>query len=79
MRMCSVRFGFLSTYNSTVFVKRAADSSFLLSPPVSNDAIQPSLRQLFAGFCRMAQMAPRYFERPTFQLRNISFTLAITK
>ncbi|KAI2793392.1 hypothetical protein POX_b03447 [Penicillium oxalicum] len=59
MRMCSVRFGFLSTYNSTVFVKRAADSSFLLSPPVSNDAIQPSLRQLFAGFCRMAQMAPR--------------------
>ncbi|PKX97569.1 uncharacterized protein P174DRAFT_449176 [Aspergillus novofumigatus IBT 16806] len=71
MRTCSLRFGFLSTYNSTVFVKRAADCSFLLSPPIKHDTMQPSLRQLFAGFCLMALSEPKYFESPSFQPRDL--------
>lgn len=70
MRACSLRFGFLSTYNSSVFVKRAADSSFLLSPPIKYKAREPSLRQLFAGFVPMALSEPKYFESPSFQPRD---------
>lgn len=72
MRACSLRFGFLSTYNSSVFVKRAADSSFLLSPPIKYKAREPSLRQLFAGFVPMALSEPKYFESPSFQPRDVS-------
>ncbi|KAH2055723.1 hypothetical protein KXW51_002172 [Aspergillus fumigatus] len=71
MRACSLRFGFLSTYNSSVFVKRAADSSFLLSPPIKYKAREPSLRQLFAGFVLMALSEPKYFESPSFQPRDL--------
>ncbi|KAK9623668.1 hypothetical protein V6Z94_004575 [Aspergillus fumigatus] len=65
MRACSLRFGFL------VFVKRAADSSFLLSPPIKYKAREPSLRQLFAGFVLMALSEPKYFESPSFQPRDL--------
>ncbi|KAJ5675358.1 hypothetical protein N7462_008255 [Penicillium macrosclerotiorum] len=71
MRKCSLCFGFLSTYSSTIFVKRAADYSFLLSPPIKHHAMQPSLRQLFAGFCLMALSEPKYFEDPSFQPRDL--------
>ncbi|CAG7998639.1 unnamed protein product [Penicillium salamii] len=71
MRTCSARFGFLSTYNSTVFVKREADSSFLLSSPIWCGITQPSLRQLLAGFCLMAVSEPKYIESQTFEPRNL--------
>ncbi|CAG7999700.1 unnamed protein product [Penicillium salamii] len=72
MRMCSLRFGVLSTYQYTVFVKRVADTSFLLSPPIEYDAVQPSLRQLFTGFCLMALGASKYHESPSFNPRNVT-------
>lgn len=75
MRTCSTRFGFLSTYNSTVFVKREADSSFLLSSPIWRGVTQPSLRQLLAGFCLMAVSGPKYVESETFKPRNVSIDL----
>ncbi|KAJ5146156.1 uncharacterized protein N7515_000720 [Penicillium bovifimosum] len=71
MRICSLRFGVLSTYSSTVFVKRVADTSFLLSSPIKHDALEPSLRQLFAGFCLMAVSASKYDEDPSFQPSNL--------
>ncbi|KAJ5533782.1 hypothetical protein N7527_000036 [Penicillium freii] len=71
MRTCSTRFGFLSTYNSTVFVKREADSSFLLSSPIWCGVTRPSLRQLLAGFCLMAVSEPKYVESETFEPRNL--------
>ncbi|CAG8947663.1 unnamed protein product [Penicillium salamii] len=71
MRTCEARFGFLSTYSSTVFVKREADSSFLLSSPVWCGITQPSLRQLLAGFCLMAVSEPKYIESQTFEPRNL--------
>ncbi|CAG8423377.1 unnamed protein product [Penicillium salamii] len=74
MRMCSLRFGVLSTYQYTVFVKRVADTSFLLSPPIEYDAVQPSLRQLFTGFCLMALGASKHHESPLFNPRNVSAT-----
>lgn len=71
MRTCSLRFGFLSTYNSTVFVKRVEDCSFHLSSPIKHDTTEPSLRQLFAGFCLMALSEPKYFESPSFMPRLV--------
>ncbi|CAG7940607.1 unnamed protein product [Penicillium salamii] len=71
MRTCEARFGFLSTYSSTVFVKREADSSFLLSSPIWCGTTQPSLRELLAGFCLMAVSEPKYIESQTFQARNL--------
>lgn len=75
MRTCEARFGFLSTYSSTVFVKREADSSFLLSSPIWCGTTQPSLRELLAGFCLMAVSEPKYIESQTFQARNVSIDL----
>lgn len=72
MRMASLQYGFISTYNSTVFVKRTADTCFLLSQPVKYNALQPSLRQLFAGFCLMALSEPRYHESPSFPATSVS-------
>ncbi|KAJ5333113.1 hypothetical protein MYU51_005099 [Penicillium brevicompactum] len=71
MRTCSTRFGFLSTYTSTVFVKREAELSFLLSSPIWCGATQPSLRQLLAGFCLMAVSEPKFVESPSFEPRNL--------
>ncbi|KAF7118738.1 hypothetical protein CNMCM5793_008362 [Aspergillus hiratsukae] len=68
MRTCSLR--------SMVFVKRAADSSFLLSPPIKYDTMQPSLRQSFAGFGLMALSEPKYSES-TFWLLNAAVSLVI--
>ena len=72
MRMASLQYGFISTYNSTVFVKRTPDNCFLLSQPVKYNALQPSLRQLFAGFCLMALSEPRYHESPSFPPTSVS-------
>ncbi|KAJ5195840.1 hypothetical protein N7449_006319 [Penicillium cf. viridicatum] len=71
MRMASLQYGFISTYNSTVFVKRTADTCFLLSQPIKYNALQPSLRQLFAGFCLMALSEPRYHESPSFPATSL--------
>ncbi|KAJ5279315.1 hypothetical protein N7478_004687 [Penicillium angulare] len=69
MRTSSLRFAFLSTYNSTVFVERTADLCFRLSAPIRRDSLQPSLRQLFAGFCLMAFSGSKYRESPSFNPR----------
>jgi hypothetical protein len=72
MRMAFLQYGFVSTYDSTVFVKRTADDCFLLSEPIRYDAAQPSLRQLFTGFCLMALSEPRYHEGPSFSATSVS-------
>ncbi|KUM65205.1 hypothetical protein ACN42_g1852 [Penicillium freii] len=77
MRVSSLRYGFVSTYKSTVFVKRAADTSFLLSQPIAYTALQPSLRQLFAGFCMMVLSEPQYHEGPSFSVRTLRGPLAV--
>jgi hypothetical protein len=72
MRTCEVRHAFISTYNTTIFVKRVADNSFLISDPFSYDATNPSIRQLFAGFCMLASNDPNYYEGPDFDPNIVS-------
>ncbi|KAJ9483097.1 hypothetical protein VN97_g10317 [Penicillium thymicola] len=62
MRMARVRYAFLTTYNFTVFVKRASDFSYLLSQPIGYDCQGPSLRQMFVGFCLLSKSDPNYRE-----------------
>jgi hypothetical protein len=62
MRMARVRYAFLTTYNFTVFVKRASDLSYLLSQPIGYDCQGPSLREMFVGFCLLSRSDPNYHE-----------------
>ncbi|CAG8335172.1 unnamed protein product [Penicillium nalgiovense] len=62
MRAVHVKHAFLTTYNYTVFVKRASDFSFLLSRPFRDDSQDPSLRELFVGFCLMAMSDSKYYQ-----------------
>ncbi|KAI5811425.1 hypothetical protein DFH27DRAFT_620698 [Peziza echinospora] len=47
MRAAELRYGFLSTYRATVFIHRTDNYRFELSPPVSWNTTQPSLRECF--------------------------------
>ncbi|KAJ5213600.1 hypothetical protein N7449_000769 [Penicillium cf. viridicatum] len=62
MRRFNLRYSFLSTYKSTVFIKREDDFCFRLSMPISEDATNPSLRECFAGFAAIAAQDPVYKE-----------------
>lgn len=72
MRRFHLRYGFLSTYKSTVFVKREDDFRFHLSMPVSDDSTNPSLRECFAGFATIASQDPIYEERDQIDTRFVS-------
>jgi len=59
MSMHELRYGFLTTYNVTVFVRRVDDFYFEVTTPVLHDAQEPSLREMFLYFAsRLA--APRF-------------------
>ncbi|KAJ5229439.1 hypothetical protein N7489_010147 [Penicillium chrysogenum] len=62
MRRFKLRYSFLSTYKSTVFIKREDDFCFRLSMPISEDATNPSLRECFVGFAAIAAQDPVYEE-----------------
>ncbi|KAJ5664674.1 hypothetical protein N7462_011487 [Penicillium macrosclerotiorum] len=62
MRRFHLRYGFLSTYKSTVFVKREDDFCFHLSMPINKESTNPSLRECFAGFAAIAAQNPDYEE-----------------
>lgn len=52
MHQHNIRYGFISTYNATVFVKRTDFWQFQVSPPVSYDSegTRPSTRECFLYF-----------------------------
>lgn len=62
MRHNELKYGFLSTYNTTVFVKRVADYRFELSQPIDKYASNPSLRECFVAFCVIASGDAEYVE-----------------
>ncbi|RHZ51202.1 hypothetical protein CDV55_100908 [Aspergillus turcosus] len=66
MRTNRLRYGFLSTYRSTVFVRRTGDFRFELSLPIDEQATNPSLRQCFVAFCLLASKDGKYTEAPDF-------------
>lgn len=62
MRHWKLRYGFLSTYNATIFVRRDANYKFLLSPPIQHDRQGPSVRQCFLALAQMIVDARRFTE-----------------
>lgn len=72
MRRFKLRYSFLSTYKSTVFIKREDDFCFRLSMPISEDATNPSLRECFAGFAAIAAQDPVYEEKTRIDTRLVS-------
>ena len=54
MRKNSLKYGFLSTYKSTVFVKHSDKYRFELSLPIDEGAVNPSIRECFVGLCAIA-------------------------
>lgn len=72
MREYGLRYGFLSTYKSTIFVRRDDDFRFSLSLPVSQDATNPSLRECFAGFSVLAAEDPEYREKDDMDARLVN-------
>ncbi|GFF26314.1 hypothetical protein IFM58399_01370 [Aspergillus lentulus] len=66
MRTNELKYGFLSTYRSTVFVRRTSDFRFELSLPIDEKATNPSLRQCFVALCLLASQDGKYKEAPDF-------------
>ncbi|KAK9642719.1 hypothetical protein HCH54_008155 [Aspergillus fumigatus] len=66
MRNNRLKYGFLSTYRSTVFVRRTGDFRFELSLPIDEQATNPSLRQCFVAVCLLASQDGIYTEAPDF-------------
>ncbi|RHZ64418.1 uncharacterized protein CDV56_101264 [Aspergillus thermomutatus] len=66
MRTNRLKYGFLSTYRTTVFVRRAGDFRFELSLPIDEQATRPSVRQCFLAFCVLAAQDDRYTEARDF-------------
>ncbi|KAH1290382.1 hypothetical protein KXX30_006098 [Aspergillus fumigatus] len=66
MRNNRLKYGFLSTYRSTVFVRRTDDFRFELSLPIDEQATNPSLRQCFVAVCLLASQDGIYTEAPDF-------------
>jgi len=75
MRKFNLKYGFLSTYRSTIFIRRAADHKFEISPPVDYRATRPSLRECFMGFAALADNDRIYTETPGFNARLVRATL----
>jgi hypothetical protein len=74
MRTNRLKYGFLSTYRSTVFVRRTGDFRFELSLPIDEQATNPSLRQCFVAFCLLASQDGKYKEAPDFNPARVSAT-----
>ena len=69
-----LKYGFLGTYRSTVFMRRVADYKFEMSPPVDYRATQPSLRECFMAFTAFAADDGAYNQAPDFNIRLVRAT-----
>lgn len=73
MRMLKLRFGFLTTYKTTVFVRRMSDFRFEISDPINYLASAPSLRECFVGLSVIASESPQFAEEPDFRVELVDF------
>ncbi|KAH1447064.1 hypothetical protein KXX16_001993 [Aspergillus fumigatus] len=71
MRSFELRYGFLSTYQRTIFVKRTADFAFHVSRPLCALDTNLSVRQCFAGFCILAEQGYNYTEHADFKAERL--------
>jgi hypothetical protein len=72
MRLSKLRYGFISTFEPTVFIKRDQNYAFHLSMPISKDASTTSPRECFAGFAFIAAHNPNNEEKVGIDLRLVS-------
>lgn len=72
MREHSLKYGFLTTYSTTIFVKRTDSYRFLLSDPIDKQATHPSVRECFAGFSVLANEDPRFDEEESVTTSSVS-------
>ncbi|OOQ81584.1 hypothetical protein PEBR_42356 [Penicillium brasilianum] len=71
MRNFELRYGFLSTYKGTMFVKRTADFAFHVSRPIRDVDTNLSVRQCFAALCILAEQAHEYTEGSDFKAERL--------
>ena len=71
MRQHELKYAALSTYRTTVFIKRTGDYRFELSMPVDEKATNPSLRECFLALCALASQEPEYIESPEFCIETV--------
>ncbi|KAH2643829.1 hypothetical protein KXV79_004719 [Aspergillus fumigatus] len=71
MRSFELRYGFLSTYQGTIFVKRTDDFAFHISRPIRALDTNLSVRQCFAGFCILAEQGYNYTEHADFKAERL--------
>ncbi|KAJ5413342.1 hypothetical protein N7465_005647 [Penicillium sp. CMV-2018d] len=71
MRSSKLKFGFLSTYEWTVFIRRAAPYHFDMSLPIARDASNPSLRQCFLALGVVASKDWKFIEPPDFNIAQL--------
>lgn len=67
-----LRHTFLTTYRWTLFIRRADEYRFELSPIISHNAINPTLRECFTGFAALAAANPSYHPGPGFNALRVS-------
>jgi hypothetical protein len=66
MRSRNLRYGFLSTYHATVFVRRCDNLRFELSPPILWNATGPSVRECFVALgLHLTDHGYRFQEEPS--------------
>lgn len=71
MRGFNLKYGFVSTYGTTVFVRRTQDFRFELSEPIDHRSERPTLRECFLVFLRLAAQGPEYHEDENFIERQV--------
>lgn len=59
-----LRYAFLSTYRTTVLIKRTAEYQFELSMIINERATGPSVRQCFVALCDWATQNAKYISSP---------------
>ncbi|KAG2002872.1 hypothetical protein GB937_009408, partial [Aspergillus fischeri] len=71
MRSSKLKFGFLSTYEWTVFIRRTASYHFDMSLPIARDALNPSLRQCLLALGVLASKDWEFIEPPDFNIAQL--------
>lgn len=71
MRGNGLKYGFLSTYKTTVFVRRIDYFRFELSQPIDEGAVSPSIRECFAAFAIILQGDHQFSEEEGMNLRLV--------
>lgn len=77
MRLNFLKYGFLSTYEATIFVRRVSDYRFELSPPIDWQATGPSVRECLLGISIIASNDAEYFEGDDFDVTRVSCAFAL--